>query len=324
MTPALLQADLGGMCQVLLEPDAPRPVWLQARRTGIGGSEALACLGLDPDKSRLEVYLDKLGRLPERRPNNRMRWGQIVEPAIREWFTERTGLPVVKPGMLRSRQRPWQLANVDGLTPDGGVLEIKNTNYWRRGEWTGDEVADGAEAQSQHYMDVTGRTHAWVIAQVGGEPPVIRRVERDEGLIADIRLMEADLWQRVVDRNPPPLEGEAAEDLVDRLFPTGIPGKRVDVDEAFMALLEEYSQVHEQWKSADARKAELRAQMSYEMGEATEAYHDGVLVATRNNRAKARADIKALRERHPDAAADTVTETRYRQFDSKILRKAAR
>ena len=72
--------------------DVPRDEWLKLRQAGIGGSDALAVLGLDPWKTRMEVWLDKLGSAPEREQSDRMRWGQIEEAAIADWFTERTGI----------------------------------------------------------------------------------------------------------------------------------------------------------------------------------------------------------------------------------------
>lgn len=305
--------------ELVLPYDAPRPVWLEARRAGLGGSDALAALGLDPWKTRLEVYLDKIGQAPEREATDRMRWGQIVEAAILEWFTERTGIPVSRKGLLRSTERPWQLASVDAEAADDGIVEIKNTNYHRRDEWEDDQVADGAEAQSQHYLSVTGCTHAWVVAQIGGEPPVIRRVERDEALIATMRAMELDLWRMVEARTPPPLEGgRAAQQLVNRLFPTGMPGKRIDVDADFMNKLRQYGEAHATHKSADDRKKAIRAELAHVMGDATEAYFGDDLVATRRNQSKANADVAGLRERYPDAATDVITETHYRVFNSKL------
>lgn len=59
-----MSTQLAEHAEMLLPYDAPRPVWLEARRTGIGGSDALACLGLDPWKTRLEAYLDKIGQAP--------------------------------------------------------------------------------------------------------------------------------------------------------------------------------------------------------------------------------------------------------------------
>ncbi|TDD37821.1 hypothetical protein E1287_07105 [Actinomadura sp. KC06] len=305
--------------ELVLPYDAPRPVWLEARREGVGGSDALACLGLDPWKTRLEVYLDKVGQAPAREQTKRMRWGQVVEPAILEWFNEETGIPATRVGLMRSKSRSWQMASVDAAAADGGLVEIKNTNYHRRDEWEDDQVSDGAEAQSQHYLAVTGRPHAWVVAQIGGEPPVIRRVDRDEALIDTICAMELDLWRMVEARTPPALEGgRASEDLVNRLFPTGVPGKPIDVDDAFVAKLAEHKALTKAEGNAKRRKNELRDELAYVMGNATEAYYRGELVATRNNHVKTTASVADLREKHPDVAAEVVTETPYRKFLNKI------
>lgn len=43
-----------------------RMEWLEQRRNGIGGSDAAVIVGLNPYRSRLELYADKLGLMPER------------------------------------------------------------------------------------------------------------------------------------------------------------------------------------------------------------------------------------------------------------------
>jgi putative phage-type endonuclease len=114
---------------VLVAPaSTPRAEWLRLRREGIGGSDALAVLGLDPWKTRMEVWLDKTGDdRADREQTDRMAWGNFVEAPIAEWFTFRTGVKTRRCGLLRHADRPWQRVSVDRLTADGGVLEIKNT-----------------------------------------------------------------------------------------------------------------------------------------------------------------------------------------------------
>ena len=52
----------------LLAPSGlPREEWLKVRRTGIGGSDVAAILGMDHNRGPLHVYLDKRGELPEER-----------------------------------------------------------------------------------------------------------------------------------------------------------------------------------------------------------------------------------------------------------------
>lgn len=301
--------------------DAPREQWLALRRHGIGGSDALAVLGLDPWKTRMEVWLDKTDSEVSREQSDRMRWGQVVEAPIAAWFTERTGVRTRRCGLLRHGERHWQRVSVDRLTSDGGLLEVKNTNWHRRGEWEdgeGEIVSDGAEAQAQHAMAVTGLPHAWVCAQVGGEPPVIRRVDRDEAFIATLTACEAEFWALVEARTPPALDGgSAALELAARLYPDAVPGKSVDLDAGQVALLREYRKEGAVKKAAESRQDEIKALIEMAMGDAEAALFEGrpaARWAPRSRTSVPKEGIAVLRERWPDAAAEVVVTKGYRQF----------
>jgi putative phage-type endonuclease len=301
--------------------DTPREEWLRLRKEGIGGSEALAVLGLDPWKTRMEVWLDKLDGAPERDQSDRMRWGQVVEDSIADWFAERTGIGVRRCGLMRNVHRPWQRVSVDRLTADSGVLEIKNTNYHRRSEWAdddGDIIADGAEAQGQHALAVTGLSHVWVAAQIGGEPPVIRRVERDEAFIADLNACEEEFWALVQAETPPALDGgRAAVSLIARMYPDVTPGKQVELTADQVDLLREYKKELAAEKTAGDRKDEIKALITAVMGDAELAMFEGEKVARWGRQTRTsvpKENIRLLREQHPDIALEIVREKTARQF----------
>lgn len=309
--------------------DTPREEWLELRRAGIGGSDALAVLGLDPWKTRMEVYLDKTGDdRAEREQTDGMAWGNYVEGPIAEWFTAKTGIKARRCGLMQHESRPWQRVSVDRLTADGGILEIKNTNYHRRGEWEdaeGEIVADGAEAQAQHAMAVTGLPHAWFAAQVGGQPPVIRRIDRDDAFIADLTAVEAEFWALVEARTPPALEGRASADLIARLYPEAGTGKTAEMSAEEMDLLREYRKELANENAAKKRKDEIKAVITAAMGDAETAVHDGEPVARWANRSKTsvpKEGIAVLREKYPDVAAEVIHQGGYRQFNV-TLRGAA-
>jgi putative phage-type endonuclease len=299
----------------------PREEWLRLRRDGLGGSDALAILGLDPWKTRMEVYLDKTGdERAEREQTDAMAWGNYAEAPIAEWFAFKTGIKVRRCGLMRHADRPWQRVSVDRLTSDGGLLECKNTNYHRRGEWEDDEgeiVADGAEAQAQHGLAVTGLPHAWFAAQVGGQPPVIRRIERDEAFIRDLTACEEEFWQLVEARTPPALEGRASADLIARLYPEADNGKTAELSAADVALLREYRKELANESAAKGRKDEIKALITAVMGDAAIATYEGRPAARWANRSKTsvpKEGIAVLREKYPDVAAEVVTDKGFRQF----------
>ena len=302
--------------------DTPREEWLRLRRDGIGGSDALAVLGLDPWKTRMEVYLDKTGDdRAERDQTDGMAWGNYVEGPIAEWFTAKTGIRTRRCGLMHHMDRPWQRVSVDRLTADGGLLEIKNTNYHRRGEWEdaeGEIVADGAEAQGQHALAVTGLPHVWFAAQVGGQPPVIRRIERDDAFIADLTAVEAEFWALVEARTPPALEGRASADLIARLYPQADSGVTAELSAEHVALLREYRKELANENAAKARKKEIKALVTAAMGDAAAGTFDGEVVARWSNRTRTdvpKEGIAVLREKYPDVAAEVIHVGGYRQFD---------
>ena len=66
-----------------------REEWLNERRSGIGGSDAAAVMGLNPWKSPLDVYLDKTGQLMESPDNPALYWGRVLEEVVaREYSLE--------------------------------------------------------------------------------------------------------------------------------------------------------------------------------------------------------------------------------------------
>lgn len=81
---------------------APSSPWLEHRRTGITGSDAAALLGLDPFRSRIEVWAEKVGMLRSRSLDEveAVKWGSILEaPIIRE--------VLARTRRERARTREW-------------------------------------------------------------------------------------------------------------------------------------------------------------------------------------------------------------------------
>jgi putative phage-type endonuclease len=90
--------------------------WLEYRRKGIGGSDVAAVCGLSKWKSPVEVWLDKTGQIEPEPAGEAAYWGTLMEPVIREEFTDRTGLRVRQVNALLQHKRfPFMLANIDGI-----------------------------------------------------------------------------------------------------------------------------------------------------------------------------------------------------------------
>lgn len=68
-----------------------RAAWLKGRRTGIGGSDVAAVLGLNPWKTPLDVWNDKLGLSEDKEMSEPAYWGTVLEDTVAKEFQLRTG-----------------------------------------------------------------------------------------------------------------------------------------------------------------------------------------------------------------------------------------
>lgn len=105
-----------------------REEWLQYRKAGIGGSDAGAICGLNPYRTAMQVYQDKISDACEDIDNEAMRQGREFEDYVARRFMEATGKKVRRANaMFRSKNHPFMLADVDrmivGEMPDWNVKQ---------------------------------------------------------------------------------------------------------------------------------------------------------------------------------------------------------
>ena len=112
--------------------DLSHEQWLELRRSGLGGSDASTVIGLNPYSSKLTLYADKKGILPEKEDTERMRLGRDLEEYVAQRFSEETGKKVKRSGyMWRHPMYEFLLANIDReVIGEDAFLECKTTmNY---------------------------------------------------------------------------------------------------------------------------------------------------------------------------------------------------
>ncbi|WP_051710179.1 YqaJ viral recombinase family protein [Streptomyces sp. NRRL S-350] len=240
--------------RLLLPNGAPEEEWHAVRRSGIGGSDVAAILGLAGKyNSPRRVFEAKHGRKVAGDVDTEYaEVGREIEDFIARLFAKRSGLPIgMPPGTLVHVEHSWMRANVDRyvLDPATGLvvapLECKNRSEFQIDDWE-DGVPDGPALQSYWYMAVGGWSHAWVAALVGGNKLRYHRLERDQELIGDIVEHCGRWFQRhVVEGFPPPPDGlEDTKNLLGRLWKV----KPDDIAEVDMAKA----------KALRARRAELK------------------------------------------------------------------
>lgn len=281
-----------------------RAEWLQKRKTGIGGSDAAAVLGMSKYKTPLDVYAEKVGDALELEDNGPMLWGRLLEPVIRQRYADETGRAVaVPPDILRHASRPFMIATPDGITDDGRLLEIKTSRTadgW--GTPGTDEIPTAYLLQVQHYLAVTALPVADVAALIGGSDYRLYYVEADAELQAMLVDAEAEFWARVERREPPPPVTYA--DAVARF---GKVSKSVDViadpdaDAAVSLIRAAQLAIKEAEGAIDSARAVICAQM----GDADTLRDAGgnILATWKTAKSANRFDSAAFKAAHPDLFA---------------------
>ncbi len=258
------------------------PEWHAMRRTGLGGSDVAACLGLNPYRAPIDVYTEKIGELEGFAGNERTQWGQILEPVIAKEYQRRRGGPDICTlrGPLateRSADRPWHLFTLDYLADELDaemcVVEIKSRGFFMRREY-GDEGTDEIP-----FSDLCQGT--WYVAGAGCDGGLdlavlfnthelrVFHAERDLELEASL-LERCEQWWRdhVVERVPPEADGskEYARYLRRRFDKTTRDLRTPSDDD--LELHRRLRAVECLWRTVDAAREKLRQQLQVRIGDA--------------------------------------------------------
>lgn len=281
------------------------PEWLAQRQLGIGGSDIAALLGLSRYRTPLYVWEDKTGRTPPLAMSEPMEWGHRLEPVVLDRFSEDHG-PVERHPLLPAihihQSVPIARASLDGMlrlpNGDGEPVDAKTT---RRG-W--DDVPDEYVMQVQWQMGVTGTTHGWVAALLGGSEYREYPIPFDRAVFEDALEYAQRFWRDHVLADKPP--APSSRDDLNRAFQPE-KGKQAEVPES---LWEAYMAAREQEDAAKKWRSMLEQDLKLMVGDATEVTSGGVSVATwRERRGSLRVDITKLKQEWPGIYAAVAKET---------------
>lgn len=306
-----------------------RQEWLEARKLGIGGSDAAAICGVckkdsngQPYKTEITVYMDKTGQMPQNdEPSEAAYWGNALEDVVAKEFGRRTGIKTKRLNAIVAHPKhDFIIGNIDRLiTGEKALLECKTTNAFMLKEWDEDKVPDEYIVQCQHYLAVTGLQKAYIAVLIGGQKFVWKVVERNDPMIDSIINKEVDFWENHVLKNvPPPItEENINQSLLEFLYPqaTKESTRLPDDAEAKVALL---SNLKERYKEIGVLIKTKEPEIKAMVGEYETAVCGGYTI-TWKNKSRVILDQKALKEGHPDIYKEYTKECASREFSIKKL-----
>ena len=303
--------SIADLCEIVPCWDMTEAEWLEARQSGIGGSEIGAIAGLSKYESVYSIWARKVHDVSSFEGNDATDLGNLFELPVAQAFAKAKHMAVVEwKVILRSKEYHFLSANVDffivepsdqfpaGVVtpwhsieePPGiiAILECKTGALASPGspkDWNKDgqeTVPDGYTCQVLWYMAATNLPLAHVACLLGGYGMQYRIVERDDVTIQHLLDIGRWFWDTyVITGLPPDLDGsDATEEAVMAMYPVSTPGKSVEGGEILGALWEEFQAAKAETKAAEERQKSLRSKVLAILGDAEVGLVDGTPVCT--------------------------------------------
>lgn len=306
------------------EDDEARTQWLNQRCNSIGGSEIAKVAGFSKYGSALTVFNEKLGLSEKFKGNIHTKFGNRMEPLIREWvqedFEKETYIKLKTyeyPYMMIHKEYEYFSANIDGLgkldssyrywenrdtgeikeIPKGELIgiEIKTASEFLKKMWVGEEIPDEYYCQCQWYMGITGLKYFLIIYLLGKEVKwkVIPRCEAD---IEALFQIGKDFWNNNILKKVPPVPVGLECETRDILHQQALDNElEASISENKLA---KYKEVDAQIKDLEKEKEQLKQLIYLDLGDSKKG-SDGLFKISRFEVKRDKLDLKTLKEKYP-------------------------
>lgn len=293
MSASKIRLDPG---ELVLSNTASEEQWLAARRTGIGASEIAAVAGLSQRRGPWDVWAAKIDGT-DLEPTDEMRWGTWIESRIVDWWARETGRTVGNGGLFRHPHHRWLLATPDALVlepmPDnqealmaivtGGqpltpvaTVDAKNSGWHMSAEWDDDGAPVDYLAQLTQQMLAVGVRQGYLVASIGGKPPVERAIGLDEDFAQQLIQVGDRFWQDVQDGIPPAVDGSrSARKYLAAKYPDADPDYWAALDDADVAALRDRVYLEAQIKRLEEMSAAIENRVKAKLGKASAGTYNG-------------------------------------------------
>lgn len=266
--------------------------WLELRAKDVTSTEASALFGLSPYMTEFELWhTKKSGDIITLEENERMKWGNKLEPVIAQTIAEDNDWDIRPMDEYISLDSHRMGSSFDFAIGDHGILEIKNVDgLVFRDKWV---VEDGQvveapphiEIQCQHQLAVSGRSLLYIGALVGGNQLAMIKRERDENIIKMIKSKVMGFWSSIHEGVEPKPNFENDGEFISKLYSNTDPDKIIDLTEndetteEYNNLVLEYTNIVKEEKILAKKKSGAKAKLLMKMGDAEKVKAPGFSIA---------------------------------------------
>ena len=255
------------------------PAQLAQRLEGITATDVSAIVGVNPYRSRIDVWREKRGEAPPWIDTNSSRLGEWIEPYARRDYAERHGMRIDVPGTLVHPDRAWMMSTPDGVCyrvgsadPERG-LEIKR-HGWRFAHLYGapgsDEVPLWELCQCAWNIGVTGLAR-WDLLTVIEDSLTEYVIDRDEELVEQL-VEQCDRFRvdNIIGGAMPDPDGSESFDAWLKSKWERNPGALVDIgdDNDTFTLIERGRAIREQQADLDRELGKLIQELKLKIADA--------------------------------------------------------
>lgn len=308
---------------------AERLQWLRARQKGIGGSDVAAILGINPWKTRFQVWQEKVAQDPIEIPDNDpMRFGRKLEPIIADEYCEKSGRKVQRENQIRKHSKmPFLLANIDRkiladphavvdnpIKKETGVLEVKTVGFFAIKQWEA-QVPIQYFCQLQHYLFVMGFHWGAFAILSGGNQYYSFDVYRNDEYLKHQNAELEEFWRKnVLEMVPPEMDHNDYETMLPLL------GTVAKATPEVIGLCTDLFKAREVLKDAAKVEEEIVAEIKTFIGENESLMDRGTLLATwKKSVGRKSCDFDKLKKLDPKIYKKVVTQgAAGRRFDFKF------
>lgn len=219
------------------------PEWYELRKRKVGASDANVIMGVSPFKTPYQLWLEKMD-FAESKETEAMRFGNDMEPLVRERFFKQTKIPVI-PQVMFHMEHDWLMASLDGLSADGKTaVEIK----CHRSPVDFEYVQETGQVPPKYYPQVQVQME---VVDVGSmfymcfyqKDFILIEVERDQAYINEMIPKLKDFYDLMMEGVSPP--------LLDK-------DKELRTDDEFKSLEDEWITIQEQIEALKKREEFIR------------------------------------------------------------------
>lgn len=284
----------------------------------LGGSDASVVLGINPWRTPLDLWRDKVQpAMPENADPERTRVlerGKRMEPYVIDLLAAETGLVIARRNARYiDPEFPFLAAEIDAETAAENI-EIKTVSPFKAKDWGelgSDEIPVYYTAQAQHGLMVTGRELCIFGVLIGGDDFRVYRVERDAEIITAMRAREVAFWRDHVETLIQPPATTPGD--VDSLFRRDA-GTAIEATPEVMTALRELHALQDEQAATERRIEGVKSAIKAHMQDAARLTLHGRDVATWRSQTARRFDQRAFQAANADLFEQFLKTTESRVF----------